>query len=692
MPSRFLLATLALSLLNAEDFKALDPSVHPTPQAMLSSYLQRIAQQQLATRRRQVETIATRDAYEARKRRIRAAALRMIGGLPDPRTPLNPRTTGTLTRDTYRVDKVVYESSPRFFVTANLYVPKGPGPFPAVLQPVGHSVTAKNRAFYQKIAIALVRQGFVVLTYDPIGQGERRIYWDNDLGDSKVGGTTTEHSMVGWQSLLGGETVARYKIWDGIRSIDYLQSLPIVDKENIGVAGCSGGGTLTTYIAALDDRVKAAAPACYITSWEDQLQGTGPQDAEQQFPDQLLEGLDHADWIGLAAPKPYLILSTDQDFFPLEGARKTFAEMKRIYTLYDAAIKVAWFHEPGPHGVPDASRLALVNFMRRWLKGQGDPVAEPPFQTEHEEDLNATPTGMVATSLGGETASTVNVARLRALAPKRPLTPTAVRDAVLRLTRYQPSNAPLQLRRARRTPQGVELLTFDSAEGLTIPAALATPAGQSRGTVLLLDPRGKAAAFGPQGDATALATAGYTVLAPDLSGIGEVAFARTPSAPWAYPQLASLALMTGKPLLGIRINDLIRAIDALKDLGALPPSGVTVIAKGKLSPVALHAAVLDPRIARVILEDALVSYAAIGASAIHRDIEDAVLPGVLASYDLPDLAAALAPRPVTLTNARSPVGRLLLRREAAAAYPSANVNAVLRREGESLLESYPTLR
>ena len=96
--------------------------------------------------------------------------------------------------------------------------------------------------------------------------------------------------MVGVQSLLAGESIARYMVWDGIRGIDLLQSLPIVDGERIGVSGCSGGGTLTAYIAALDGRVKVAAPSCYITSWEDQLRGTGPQDAEQQFPDQLLDG------------------------------------------------------------------------------------------------------------------------------------------------------------------------------------------------------------------------------------------------------------------------------------------------------------------------------------------------------------------------------------------------------------------
>ncbi|MBM3740755.1 MAG: acetylxylan esterase, partial [Acidobacteria bacterium] len=255
MRLHWLVSALAVSVLAAEDFQALDPALHPAPHAMLSSYLQGIAQRQLDARRREVDAIQTKEQYEARKKRLRAAALRMIGGLDDARNPLNARKTGTLGRDGYRVDKVYYESRPRFYVTANLYVPKGTGPFPAVLQPVGHSVTAKNRAFYQKIALSLVNKGFVVLTYDPIGQGERRIYWDNDLGDSKAGGTTAEHSMVGWQSLLGGESVARFRIWDGIRGIDYLQSLPEVDKERIGVTGCSGGGTLTTYIAALDDRV-----------------------------------------------------------------------------------------------------------------------------------------------------------------------------------------------------------------------------------------------------------------------------------------------------------------------------------------------------------------------------------------------------------------------------------------------------
>ena len=693
----FVFCALAASLAYAQDFNALDPARHPQPERMLSSYLQSVAASQLAARRSEVAAIRDRADYEKRKDRLRAAALRMIGGLSDERNPLNARVTGTLDRDGYRVEKVIYESRPRFYVTANLYVPKtGRAPFPAILQPVGHSTSAKNRAFYQRIAIALVKTGFVVLTYDPIGQGERRVYWDQDLGDSKAGTTTGEHSMVGWQSLLGGESVARFRIWDGMRSIDYLLSRPEVDAARIGVTGCSGGGTMTTYIAALDDRVKAAAPACYISDWEDQLQGTGPQDAEQQFPDQLREGLNHADWIGLAAPKPYLIVSTDQDFFPLEGARKSFHEMKRIYTFYDAAAKVEWFHEPGGHGVPDASRNAICGWMKQWLLGKPGPVDHGPIQTEHEEDLNATPTGQVSTSLGGETASTWNMRRFGTRLPRRPALTSPIETAALRkhlqteivrLTRYEPSTSPLAIQTGRALDHDgyrIQFLTYQSGPGLTIPALLC---GSGSKLALYLDPRGKAAAARPGGDIAQLVKLGYTVFAPDLSGIGELVFKRHDGAPWGFPQLAWLGLMVGRPLLGIRVNDILRGLDALESLGRRGP--VSAFAQGRLGPVLLHAAVLDDRLAAIAVEQSLLSYRLAGASPLHRDLEDTILPGVLGRYDLPDLAASLAPRPVTIVNSVSPTGRLLLRQEAVAEYGYArHARLALRGEDEPLAVAY----
>ncbi len=696
---------VAVASVSAQDWRALDRASTPQPERMLSSYLQSIAAGQLAARKEEVHAISSKDAYEKRKVRLRTAALRMIGGLSDERNPLNARVTGTLVRDGYRVEKVIYESRPRFYVTANLYIPTlGRGPYPAVLQPVGHSASAKNRAFYQKIAIALVKTGFVVLTYDPIGQGERRIYWDADLGDSKVSSTTGEHSMVGWQSLLGGESAARFRIWDGIRSIDYLLTRPEVDGTKLGVTGCSGGGTLTTYIAALDDRIKAAAPACYISDWEEQLKGTGPQDAEQQFPDQLLEGLNHADWIGLAAPKPYLIVSTDQDFFPLEGARKSFEEMKRIYTLYDAAVKVDWFHEPGGHGVPDASRNAICAWMKKWLRGESGPVDHGEIRTEYEEDLNATTTGQVATSLGGETASTWNMKRFANRTPERkPLSgPNDIvalrrklRTEIGLLTRYRAATVPLNLQQGRATEHDgypVQSINYQSDTGLTIPALLC---GAGAKTALYLDSRGKTNAMRAGGDIAQLVKLGFTVLAIDVSGAGEVEFRKHDAAPWGVPQVAWLGLMVGRPILGIRINDVMRGLDTLDALGKRPAGGVMGFGQGKLGTVLLHAAVMDDRLSGIVVEQSLLSYRSVAANPIHRDLEDSIVPGVLGRYDLPDLVAALAPRPVWIMNAVSPTGRVLFRKEVSAEYGYATqtysggqLRIGLRREDETIASAY----
>src|SRR5262249_30320615 len=157
----------------------------------------------------------------------------------------------------------IYESRPNHHVTANLYLPQGKGPFPGVLMPIGHSSTGKAAEYIQRGAILLVKHGIAVLAYDPIGQGERL---QLPLASGKpVMGSTNEHTMLGVSAVLVGSQTAAFRIWDGIRSLDYLASRPEIDAKRLGCTGCSGGGTLTSYLMALDDRIAAAAPSCYIT-------------------------------------------------------------------------------------------------------------------------------------------------------------------------------------------------------------------------------------------------------------------------------------------------------------------------------------------------------------------------------------------------------------------------------------------
>ncbi len=687
---------------------------------MLRAYLQHIAMEQLDARKQRIAAIRTPAQLEQRKTEVRSQLLAMMGGLPAARTPLNLRKTGVLPRDGYRVEKVIYESLPNFYVTANLYIPEtGKPPYPAILHPTGHSLSAKARAFYQNISLGLVKNGFVVLTYDPTGQGERRIFYDRDLGDSKVGGTTVEHEMVGIQSLLGGESIARYMVWDAMRGIDLLQSLPYVNGKRIGVAGCSGGGTLTAYVAALDPRVEAAAPACYITDWEDQLLGTGPQDAEQQFPDQLKNGLNHADLVEAFSPKPYLIASTTEDFFPIAGSRKAFAESKRIYEMLGAADRISTFVAPGGHGVPPSQREAIEKWMSHWLKDAPALSPEPSFQTEYEENLLCTPSGQLATSLGGETPSTLNIRRLSQRTPPRPRLGAAkdvedlrtrLQNEIVLLTRYEPSKNPLNIHSLAETDRdGYRLttLTYETGPGRLIPALLAEPAPERsrKKTILYLDERGKSAAAAKEGDVEQLARLGYTVLALDPSGIGETAshwdgYSQT----WfGQGKVTWLALMVGKTMAGLRIDDILRGIDLLQEKRLLFDGKCAAFARGYLGADLLQAAVLDSRISAVGVDGGLLSFAAIARTPIHRRVFDEVIPGVLGKYDLPGLAAAIAPRPLWLANLRSPLGMPVPLREARAEYDYA-VSAYaaagkpdlftlgLRREDEEIAAAFPALR
>src|SRR5438309_10925342 len=360
---------------------------------MLPSYLNNIGLQMLTQRQRQIEGLATIEDVSRRKAYLRERMLNDLGGFPE-RTPLNARLVGVLQRPRYRIEKVIFESQPHFYVTANLYLPTtGHPPYPAILFPLGHEPGGKTNPTWQQMLGSLATKGFVALTWDPIGQGERLQIYDEDLRESKVGDSTTEHTVVGAQCLLIGDHLARYTIWDGMRALDYLLSRPEVDPTRVGLTGNSGGGTHTAYIAALDDRIQVAAPSCYITSWRRMLQTIGPQDAEQTFPFWLQDGLDYPDYLYAFAPKPYLLLSAIGDFFPIEGARETFAEAAKVYSAIGAKEKLGMFEADDGHGYNKTRRLAAYDWFGRWLKGAGDTDPEPQIEMATPEELRCTPTG-----------------------------------------------------------------------------------------------------------------------------------------------------------------------------------------------------------------------------------------------------------------------------------------------------------
>jgi cephalosporin-C deacetylase-like acetyl esterase len=247
------------------------------PHTMLYRYLLKEAGKHFDARRQTIANLKTPDDLRRRQQELRGKFLEALGAFPE-KTPLNARVVGKVEAKGFHVEKVVYESRPDHHVTANLYLPDGKGPFPGVLLPCGHSANGKAAEAYQRACILMAQNGLAALCYDPIGQGERSQILDR-TGKPALAASTSEHTMVGVGALLVGRCTATYRIWDGIRSLDYLASRPEVDAKRLGCTGNSGGGTLTAYLMALDDRISAAAPSCYITSLERLIATIGPQDA-----------------------------------------------------------------------------------------------------------------------------------------------------------------------------------------------------------------------------------------------------------------------------------------------------------------------------------------------------------------------------------------------------------------------------
>lgn len=307
------------------------------------------------------------------------------------RTPLNARTVGLKAYAGFRIEKVILESAPGVYIAALVFLPdeaKYKPPYAGFIFIPGHSVTGKSAPNYLHTCELGARNGLAAIVYDPLGQGER----------SQGAGlkTSHEHVRIGAYASLVGETTTTYMLRDAVRVLDYLASRRDIDAERLGASGCSGGGTLSSYLMAVDPRVKAAAPTCYLSSAREHLLANGPQDAEQNFFDELSWGFNHAALI-FAAGCPVLINAAVEDFFQIEGARSTYRLVKDVAGR--AGLPPDWHalaEAPGPHGMSKFHREAAVGFLLRHFKGEFRPVMETETTDFQPADSIVTPDGEVS--------------------------------------------------------------------------------------------------------------------------------------------------------------------------------------------------------------------------------------------------------------------------------------------------------
>jgi cephalosporin-C deacetylase-like acetyl esterase len=611
----------------------------------LLKWMDGIAQRQLQLRETVIAGIHNVADAERRKQWVRQTFLSILGGLPDYSGPLNPRITGQIEAGKYTIEKIIFESLPGFYVTANLYRPNQPGRYPGILLQAGHTQEGKPEG--QRLAANLALKGFVVLAFDPIGQGEREQTYDARLDRPLAGWSVPEHIQAGAQNILIGESLARYFIWDAKRAVDYLASRPDVDAERLGAVGCSGGGALTTFIGALDARIKVVAPACFINSYRLLFAGADP-DSEMTPPQLLFRGLDMADYVELSAPNPWLILATEGDYFTPAGARLVYEEARRWYALYGASEKLRFFIGGGPHGTPLETREAIYEWLIRWLKnGQGD-ASEQPVKLYSNHDLLATATGHVADLPGSRKLSQLIWDEFNA--HQRP---GSIADLLAELRRLNiPSDQTAPQVRVSNEVAGPEsqreTIRFESEPGVEIGGTLHIPNGSGRKRAVLV-------VSDKTSNASILSTA---VLAEIISKTGRVVLeleVRDAPGEGARPFIGNWitnarADQIGRNLPAMRAHDILRGIDVLAARRDVDPGSIRAVARGVRGVWLLLAAAVDPRIARIWLDRTPYSLRAALKNSMNTELFDTVIPGFALHWDLEDLRKAMGDRKVLWTD------------------------------------------
>jgi cephalosporin-C deacetylase-like acetyl esterase len=612
-------------------------------------------------------------AWRRRRPEVERAFRKAIGleMLPE-RTPLNARVVARHEFDDYVVENVIFESRPGFLVTANLYRSKVPknGKKPAILCPIGHYLTAgKAAAEVQARCIKLARLGFVVLTYDAIGQGERL-----RLGNI--------HHEAGYALLPLGETIAGWMVWDSMRAIDYLLTLPDVDGERIGMTGNSGGGLNTLFTSALDERVRAAVVVGYTFEFNNWLKYAGAHCTCTHLPG-LFRSMEWFEIAGLIAPRALMMLQGDHDgIFPISGARRAGGNAESIYALLGQAERARFVELPGqPHAYSRPYREQMYGWMVRQLLGQGDgsaiPEGEVATRSERDPALLCDP----SQTLLANAPTVVDLARRRALSivahmPVRStlVTRTAGAQWVRDLTAPPEARphflAPASHGKASVPGGQLEKISFVSEDGEYIPGILWLPLhrGRPARTVIVVDSSGKQA-VAKSGLVQPLLAAGLAVLAVDLRGRGETLGVVQPGWDLNY-RLVANQVLSGQPLAGRRAFDILRTMDYVRTREELASSDVTLVGLNDDALPALLAAAADVRIGHVAVAGYVHSFVSQMREKAHTADADvrshwndaqlsgqvdagdytvdlgAVIPSVLKTLDLPDILALIAPRKV----------------------------------------------
>ncbi len=604
------------------------------------------------------DAIRTPDALRQHQAKIREVMVANLGGLPPSNTPLNARVTGTVEGDGFKIEKIIFEARPRHYVTANLYLPnhRPSGRSAAVLFLSGHHNTAKVVGEYQNVCQTLARAGLIVLSQDPVGQGERLSYYEPDTKKNPVGIGTRDHDYAGAQTRFVGDTLARIMLHDAMRGIDYLVSRAEVDPAKIGVTGNSGGGTQTSLVMLCDPRVAAAAPATFIMN-RDTYQRTGqPQDAEQIWPGFTAAGFDHEDILIALAPKPICVLAVTSDFFPIEGTRRTVTRARRLWEMSNRGGSLELVEDDSTHSYTPKLAKAAATFFAQHLLGARVELADFTPKAFPAEQLHATVSGQVRGELAdAEFVFEANAARFKAAEAARAAMSKEQRTARARewlrgVVQRQREEAPLNPRRIDRG-RSVGAFTVDIAFWYSQPnlanlGMLIRPRERSAAPMpvtIAIWEEGTAALAKHDAWITAETARGRAVFVVNLSGMG-------PLKPDAingggmgefygtWHKLSDDLEFMGDSMVALRTFEALKSIEVLAEWPELKRDVVRFYAEGRVGVHAKLAAAIALRATPCEWVDGFKFADFVRTRSYDtKNIKPFFLPGVLQYFDVDEL-------------------------------------------------------
>ncbi len=595
---------------------------------MFQKYLERRAAD---VTRGNLAGITNASDWQRRRPEVKRQLLYMLGldSMPQ-RTPLRARVTASFERPGYRVENIVFESMPGLYVTGNLYLPaQRTGRVPAVLYLCGHSPDAAGaKVVYQRNGIWLAGLGYAVLVIDPMHFGE------------VPGIHHGTHNLGMWYWLSLGYTPVGPEVWNAMRALDYLETRPEVIPGKFAVTGGSGGGSISWYAAAVDERIAAAVPRCATWTAEDQA----AEDAVKEncdcmyFPNTYQ--LDFPVLAALIAPRPLKILSAMRDpMFPPAGYHDVYRRGRQIYDLYDAGDRIAEFDEDVEHRDTPAFRKNAYGWINRWLKNDSVPFVENEVRAEEARTLtvlNGPPAGSINDSIHKtfiRTHTPAPPADLAAWKRRRTELFRELQDKVFRA--FPKTKVPFQVSKEPETGWTSRFaeswnVEFTTEEGVRVGGQLFMPRGATRPMPALIQVKGAADLVYP---------VDYDFILPVLAN--HVVLVLRPRAV-DYPvdnfRMATLertAAMVGSTIASMQVWDILRSVDFLVDEEKLPLASISVYGRKDMGALALYAAAFDKRITRVVMDDPPASH-----------WQGPALLNILRLTDLAEAAALMAPREI----------------------------------------------